>query len=261
MTNVNPPTSDRRPRGFRPRYIGYALVALALLLGLVSSGLSGLLIMAGLLGGGFALYTVVSGRKGLLGFPSRGAGALASVGAVIVLVVGGVVAPAPSSDPSTAAGESQSVAGFAATSQADKDRADQEERAKVAADIEEEKRAKLEAERAAADAEAARIASEEAAQQAAAEQAAADQAAAAAAAQAEADRVAAEQAATAQAEADRVAAEQAAAAAAAQAPARSTSTYYANCTAARAAGAAPVRVGDPGYASHLDRDGDGIGCE
>lgn len=36
---------------------------------------------------------------------------------------------------------------------------------------------------------------------------------------------------------------------------------YANCAAARAAGAAPVRVGDPGYASHLDRDGDGVGCE
>ncbi|MEP3142667.1 MULTISPECIES: excalibur calcium-binding domain-containing protein [Qipengyuania] len=37
--------------------------------------------------------------------------------------------------------------------------------------------------------------------------------------------------------------------------------YYANCTAARAAGAAPVRKGDPGYARHLDRDGDGVGCE
>ena len=37
--------------------------------------------------------------------------------------------------------------------------------------------------------------------------------------------------------------------------------YFANCAAARAAGAAPVRQGDPGYASHLDRDGDGIGCE
>ena len=37
--------------------------------------------------------------------------------------------------------------------------------------------------------------------------------------------------------------------------------YYANCTAARAAGAAPVRRGDPGYARHLDRDGDGVGCE
>ncbi|MDN3312177.1 excalibur calcium-binding domain-containing protein [Microbacterium oryzae] len=39
------------------------------------------------------------------------------------------------------------------------------------------------------------------------------------------------------------------------------SAYYENCTAARNAGAAPVRVGDPGYGSHLDRDGDGIGCE
>ena len=37
--------------------------------------------------------------------------------------------------------------------------------------------------------------------------------------------------------------------------------YYANCAAARAAGAAPVRRGDPGYASHLDRDGDEVGCE
>jgi hypothetical protein len=36
---------------------------------------------------------------------------------------------------------------------------------------------------------------------------------------------------------------------------------YANCTEARAAGAAPVRIGEPGYGSHLDRDGDGIGCE
>ena len=36
---------------------------------------------------------------------------------------------------------------------------------------------------------------------------------------------------------------------------------YANCAAARAAGAAPVSRGDPGYGSHLDRDNDGIGCE
>lgn len=37
--------------------------------------------------------------------------------------------------------------------------------------------------------------------------------------------------------------------------------YYRNCSAARAAGAAPVYAGSPGYGSHLDRDGDGIGCE
>lgn len=38
------------------------------------------------------------------------------------------------------------------------------------------------------------------------------------------------------------------------------SVYYKNCAAVRAAGAAPIRRGDPGYASHLDRDGDGEGC-
>jgi hypothetical protein len=37
--------------------------------------------------------------------------------------------------------------------------------------------------------------------------------------------------------------------------------YYRNCSEARAAGAAPVRRGDPGYGSHLDRDNDGVGCE
>lgn len=36
---------------------------------------------------------------------------------------------------------------------------------------------------------------------------------------------------------------------------------YPNCDAARAAGAAPVYRGDPGYGSHLDHDGDGVGCE
>ena len=36
---------------------------------------------------------------------------------------------------------------------------------------------------------------------------------------------------------------------------------FENCTAAREAGAAPVLRGDPGYGNHLDRDGDGVGCE
>lgn len=40
-----------------------------------------------------------------------------------------------------------------------------------------------------------------------------------------------------------------------------TGAAYANCSAARAAGAAPVRRGEPGYGQHLDRDNDGIGCE
>ncbi len=37
--------------------------------------------------------------------------------------------------------------------------------------------------------------------------------------------------------------------------------YYANCAEARAAGVAPIRRGQPGYAPHLDRDNDGIACE
>ncbi len=37
--------------------------------------------------------------------------------------------------------------------------------------------------------------------------------------------------------------------------------YYANCREARAAGAAPLYVGDPGYRPGLDRDRDGIACE
>lgn len=41
----------------------------------------------------------------------------------------------------------------------------------------------------------------------------------------------------------------------------STSAYYKNCTAVRAAGADPIHVGDPGYSRKLDRDGDGVGCE
>ncbi|MBA2946903.1 excalibur calcium-binding domain-containing protein [Streptomyces himalayensis] len=39
------------------------------------------------------------------------------------------------------------------------------------------------------------------------------------------------------------------------------SVYYGNCSEARAAGAAPVHRGEPGYGSHLDRDGDGVGCD
>lgn len=38
-------------------------------------------------------------------------------------------------------------------------------------------------------------------------------------------------------------------------------TAFRNCSEARAAGAAPVRRGEPGYGSHLDRDDDGVGCE
>ncbi|CAM3557301.1 DUF1524 domain-containing protein [Smaragdicoccus niigatensis] len=41
----------------------------------------------------------------------------------------------------------------------------------------------------------------------------------------------------------------------------SSFAFYKNCAAARAAGAAPLHRGDPGYRAALDRDGDGVACE
>ncbi|WP_225976666.1 MULTISPECIES: excalibur calcium-binding domain-containing protein [Corynebacterium] len=38
-------------------------------------------------------------------------------------------------------------------------------------------------------------------------------------------------------------------------------TQFASCAEARAAGAAPLYKGDPGYSPKLDREGDGIACE
>ncbi|WP_411375700.1 DUF1524 domain-containing protein [Arthrobacter sp. MPF02] len=37
--------------------------------------------------------------------------------------------------------------------------------------------------------------------------------------------------------------------------------YYPNCSAARAAGVAPLLAGQPGYRAGLDRDSDGVACE
>jgi hypothetical protein len=103
----------------------------------------------------------------------------------------------------------------------------------------------LQAQRDAA-AEAKRQADAAAAQQAAAQQAAAQQAAAQQAAQ--------------QAAAQQAAQQQAAQQQAPQ-PQAPANVYYANCTAARAAGAAPIYRGQPGYRPALDRDNDGVACE
>ena len=46
-----------------------------------------------------------------------------------------------------------------------------------------------------------------------------------------------------------------------QPPAQDQNVFYASCAAVRAAGKAPIRVGEPGYDHRLDRDGDGVGCE
>jgi hypothetical protein len=107
-----------------------------------------------------------------------------------------------------------------------------------------------------------------AAEKAAADKAAADKAAAEAAAAA---KVAADKAAAEKAAADQAAAQAVKPAPVVPAPAPApapapvvkapAAVYYANCTAARQAGAAPIYAGTPGYGKHLDRDGDGIGCD
>jgi hypothetical protein len=44
-------------------------------------------------------------------------------------------------------------------------------------------------------------------------------------------------------------------------PSNGGGVYFANCAEAEAAGAAPMRAGEPGYRPGLDRDGDGIACD
>jgi hypothetical protein len=47
----------------------------------------------------------------------------------------------------------------------------------------------------------------------------------------------------------------------APAPSPAPTAPFENCAAARAAGAAPVHRGEPGYGAHLDGNDDGVGCE
>ena len=44
-------------------------------------------------------------------------------------------------------------------------------------------------------------------------------------------------------------------------PSGTAGVHYEDCDAVRAAGADPIRLGDPGYSRELDPDGDGLGCQ
>lgn len=94
------------------------------------------------------------------------------------------------------------------------------------------------------------IAQEEEAKKVAEEKKAAEEAAA---------KKAAEEEAAAQAEAQRQAEE--AARQAQQQQQAQQNVHYANCSEVRAAGAAPLYQGQPGYNGKLDRDHDGVACE
>jgi hypothetical protein len=47
----------------------------------------------------------------------------------------------------------------------------------------------------------------------------------------------------------------------AQPSAQPADVSYASCSEARAAGAAPLHRGEPGYREAMDGDGDGVACE
>ncbi|XDK87418.1 excalibur calcium-binding domain-containing protein (plasmid) [Rhodococcus opacus] len=44
-------------------------------------------------------------------------------------------------------------------------------------------------------------------------------------------------------------------------PVPKSTVSYGSCDEARAAGAAPIYKGEPGYSTKLDRDKDGIACD
>ena len=96
------------------------------------------------------------------------------------------------------------------------------------------------------------IAQEEEAKKVAEEKKAAEEAAA---------KKAAEEEAAAQAEAQRQAEEAARQAQQQQQQQAQQNVHYANCSEVRAAGAAPLYQGQPGYNGKLDRDHDGVACE
>ena len=107
--------------------------------------------------------------------------------------------------------------------------------------------------------EAKKVAEEKKAAEEAAAKKAAEEEAARKAAEEEAARKAAEEQAAAQAEAQRQAEE--AARQAQQQQQAQQNVHYANCSEVRAAGAAPLYQGQPGYNGKLDRDHDGVACE
>ncbi|WP_207767425.1 excalibur calcium-binding domain-containing protein [Arthrobacter glacialis] len=286
-TNFSAGTSKARWRPTKSFWIT-AGVWLLLLIIMLATGVSGAfgvwLVLFALFLIVTALYALLFGRRSWLGLPSRkGAGAAVGAG-VVALVVGGVVAAAAGPVPSTITplADTRAVATTTASpsptptptpksklltecvsdgtsfvepggtlkcakndkgvlvwmteKDAKKLVAEQVQATKAAEEkLASDKAAAVVAE--AASAEAARVAAADAA----AQQAALDEAA----------RLAAEQAAQQQAPAIQPLGE-------APAPA---GAYYANCDAARAAGAAPLYVGQPGYRSGMDGDNDGIACE
>lgn len=281
-------------------WIVAAIVLFVLLIAALTGGFAGILVFLGIIAGLTGLYALILRRRTWVGIPHRKSALGVTVAGILLFMLGGVVAagaapagadaskaalvteqkatatatPAETNPAQTTCGtvdESRTYNGeiFICTegsdaqlvwlSETDSRKAVEAREAKAKAAAAKVPSDKATAQKAAAKAAADKLAAEKAAAKAAADKLAAEKAAVQeAAARKAAEKAAADQAAAAQAAADRaaqLAAQQAAV------PAAPASVYYKNCTAARAAGAAPVYAGTPGYAPHLDRDGDGIGCE
>ena len=286
---------------WKPTVLFWIVAAVLLLLLIpfaVVGGVGMVLFILGLAALLTGLYAFLFKRRSWVGLPHRKSGGLVAVSGFVALilgagVVGATAAPRVETDKATlvspvkesatatptptptATNPANSTCSTAAATQKYSNQtltctmgADQRLVWMTEADSKRVLAEKAAAEKAAAEKAAAEKA---AAEQAAAAQAAAEKAAAekAAADQAAAQQAAAEQAAAAQAAAAQAAAEQAARDAAARqavpapapaAPAPS-SVYYANCAAAKAAGAAPLYAGQPGYRPAMDGDSDGVACE
>ncbi len=281
-TNFSAGTSKARWRRSKSFWITAGVWLLLLIIMLPSGAFGVWLVLFALFLIVTALYALLFGRRSWLGLPHRkGAGAAVAAG-VVALILGSVVAAAAGPAPSSIAplAETKGVATASATASpsptptpesrlltecasdgtsfvepagilkctkndkgvlvwmTEKDakvlgdaRAEATQAAVAKAASDKARAVKAEADKV----ETARVAAAEAA----APKAAADEAA----------RVAAEKAAQQQAPAPQPLVE---------APA---AVYYANCSEARAAGAAPLFVGQPGYRSGMDGDSDGIACE
>lgn len=290
-----PMPETRAQRRWKPSVLFWIVAALVLLvmIPLVAAGGAGMILFVlGLVAILTGLYVLLFKRRSWVGLPHRKSGGIVAAAGVIALitgagVVGATASPGGSTDKAALVGPVQQSATAKATptptptpsasnpantscttAAATRKVNDKTFICTVGSDqklvwMTEADSKRVVAEKAAAETAAA-------AEKAAAEKAAAE---AAAAAKAAADKAAADQAAA-------QAAQQAAKAVPAPAPAPApapvvpapapvvpapvappAAAYYANCAAVKAAGAAPIYAGQPGYSTSLDRDRDGVACE
>lgn len=270
-----------RPRiTWRPTVLFWIVAAIVFLLVLLFAAVGGfgaVLVILGIVALVTGLYALLFKRRSWVGLPHRKSALLVAASGIALFLVGGIVAGATASSTGSQ-NKAALVAASASASATPTATPTATNPTKTACLTAGEKKTynndvlicTMGADQRLVwlpEAESKVIVAKAAADKLAAEKAAADKVAADKAA---ADKVAADKAAADKAAADKAAADKAAAAAqqaaknvpvAPVAPPVPAAAYYANCTEARAAGAAPIYRGSPGYRSPLDRDGDGIACD